>query len=113
MRRRRSTTLAESAAEVRCSDGVLEGATMSDHGFVIINRFFEAEGNGADNVAPGALAVVPDATPGRITTSGGARRAFLSSPSAAMTGCPHPATHRQQPLALFRDGVLRLVGDGS
>jgi hypothetical protein len=40
---RRKTTLAREAAEVRCmSDGTLEGATMSDHGFVIIGMFFDA-----------------------------------------------------------------------
>jgi hypothetical protein len=40
----RSTTLQREAAEVRCNaDGSLEGATMSDHGYVIINMFFDAE----------------------------------------------------------------------
>ena len=40
----RSTTLARDAAEVRCTqDGQLEGATLSDHGYPIINMFFDAE----------------------------------------------------------------------
>jgi hypothetical protein len=40
----RKTTLQREAAEVRCNvDGTLEGATMSDHGYVIINMFCEAE----------------------------------------------------------------------
>lgn len=39
----RSTTIAASAAEVRCSrDGRLQGATMSDNGYVILSLFFDA-----------------------------------------------------------------------
>jgi len=39
----RSTTLRETAPEVRCSnDGHLEGATLSDHGYVILSMFFDA-----------------------------------------------------------------------
>jgi hypothetical protein len=39
----RETTLATSAPDVVCTDdGRLEGATMSDHGYVIISRFFAA-----------------------------------------------------------------------
>jgi len=37
----RKTTLAHEAAEVRCKDGVLQGATLSDHGFPIISMFFD------------------------------------------------------------------------
>ena len=38
----RETTLEREAPEVRCTaDGSLEGATMSDHGFVIISMFFD------------------------------------------------------------------------
>ena len=37
----RQTTLAQEAAEVRCVDGKLQGATLSDHGFIIINMFFD------------------------------------------------------------------------
>jgi hypothetical protein len=45
----RSTTIAESAAEVRCSsDGRLEGATMSDNGYVILSLFFDASGDTGD-----------------------------------------------------------------
>jgi len=40
---RRSTTIAESAQELRCGKGgKLEGATMSDHNYVIISMFFDA-----------------------------------------------------------------------
>jgi len=39
----RRTTIAESAAEVRCGvGGRLEGATMSDNGYVILSLFFDA-----------------------------------------------------------------------
>jgi hypothetical protein len=58
---------------VRClPDGTLEGATLSDHGYIIINMFFgapDAPGEGA--VAPGAVALMSDPTPGRMTTAGG------------------------------------------
>ena len=37
----RKTTLAQEAAEVRCVDGVLQGATLSDHGYPIISMFFD------------------------------------------------------------------------
>merc|ERR1712178_285460 len=40
----RSTTIARDAAEVRCGvDGTLEGATLSDHGYVIISMFFDGK----------------------------------------------------------------------
>jgi len=69
---RRQTTIAESAREVRClPGGILEGATMSDHGYVIINMFFDAAGNDDSGVAPGALVAMDDPTPGRIATGGG------------------------------------------
>merc|ERR1711865_956139 len=43
-RRKHTTTLAEMAQEVRCfEDGTLEGATLSDHGYIIIGMFFDAE----------------------------------------------------------------------
>lgn len=39
----RSTTIEQEAREVRCSkNGELEGATMSDHNYVIISMFFDA-----------------------------------------------------------------------
>lgn len=42
----RSTTIAQSAAEVRCGPGgKLIGATMSDNGFVILSLFFDATGD--------------------------------------------------------------------
>ena len=81
----RSTTLARDAAEVRCNpDGSLEGATLSDHGYPIINMFFDAEvvaeseeNNGSSS--PGSSMVVSRARasgsgapqPGRMTTQRG------------------------------------------
>lgn len=92
---RGKTTLRESAPEVRCgSDGVLLGATLSDHGYIIINMFFDAvtdteagparlagseDARGGDG-GEGALVLagqegnellvpLPDPTPGRTTTS--------------------------------------------
>jgi len=41
----RSTTIAESAAEVRCKGNKLVGATMSDNGYVILSLFFDATGD--------------------------------------------------------------------
>jgi len=37
----RDTTLANEAREVRCVDGELIGATLSDHGYIIISMFFD------------------------------------------------------------------------
>ena len=51
---------------------MLDGATVSDHGYVIISRFFEAADarDQPDGTAPGALAPLADApTPGRASTS--------------------------------------------
>ena len=69
---RRQTTVAQEAREVRCDAGVLEGATLSDHGYPIINMFFDAVGNDPDtDIAPGADKPLPDPTPGRTSTGGG------------------------------------------
>ena len=65
---RRETSIAESAREVRCQDGVLEGATLSDHGLPIIGMFFDAADAEEDGVVAGALEVLPDATPGRMSS---------------------------------------------
>jgi len=61
---RQTTTLSETAREVRCAGGVLEGATMSDHGYVIIGMFFDAVDVGGED----APARVPDPTPGRMSS---------------------------------------------
>lgn len=62
----RSTTLAETAREVRClENGALEGASLSDHGYIIIGMFFDAVphlGSSLDN----KLASAPQ--PGRVVT---------------------------------------------
>jgi len=40
---RRQTTIQQAAAEVRCGPGgQLEGATLSDHGYIIVSLFFDA-----------------------------------------------------------------------
>ena len=58
----RSTTLRRDAAEVRCgADGSLEGATLSDHGHVIIGLFFDAPDDAVD---------AADAQPGRVRQLG-------------------------------------------
>ena len=76
----RSTTLARDAAEVRCNeDGSLEGATLSDHGYPIINMFFDAEvigdNDAVENGSASATVVVARQNgppqPGRMTTVGG------------------------------------------
>jgi hypothetical protein len=61
---RQITTLSETAREVRCLDGgVMEGATFSDHGFIIIGMFFDAIEASED-----ALLSFPSPEPGRVTT---------------------------------------------
>ena len=45
---------------------------LSDHGYIIINMFFDApDAPGEGAVAPGAVALMSDPTPGRMTTAGG------------------------------------------
>lgn len=70
---RGETSIAASAQEVRCAGGVLEGATMSDHGYVIINMFFDAVDAVAEDsgIVPGAQDAISDPTPGRVTKGGG------------------------------------------
>ena len=59
----RLTTLAQEAREVRCEEGgVLEGAVMSDNGFVIIGMFFPASSSLNADSAEGAV-VAADAVP--------------------------------------------------
>ena len=62
----RETTLEQDAPEVRCEAGRLLGATMSDHGYVIISLFFDIEGDPA-NAPPanetGAAALAPLSPP--------------------------------------------------
>ena len=68
---RRQTSIADSAREVRClEDGTLEGATLSDHGYVIINMFFDSQDadQEGDGVAPGAMEDIDHPTPGRMSS---------------------------------------------
>lgn len=65
---RRTTTLSREAREVRCNGSTLEGATLSDHGYIIISLFFDLPGKANDSVA---IASAEDSTtpvPGRMTT---------------------------------------------
>lgn len=60
------STLQQDAAEVRCEGGVLQDAPLSDHGYVIINMFFDypvaAETDGSEvslrNEQPGRISEV-------------------------------------------------------
>jgi len=74
------TMLKETAPEVRCGhsggeDGTLLGATLSDHGFIIIAMFFDAETPTVDagnfDGAVGAVGTVYEQQPGRISVSPG------------------------------------------
>jgi hypothetical protein len=63
--RRSTTTIAETAREVRCLEGgILEGATLSDHGYIIIGMFFDA----VDGEKRAVLQALVDPTPGRVST---------------------------------------------
>ena len=67
------TSIAESAREVRCDvdDGILEGATLSDHGYIIIGMFFDSKDaitHGIDGIAIGAREDLVQQTPGRMST---------------------------------------------
>lgn len=76
--RHEMTSLAETAAEVRCtSDGKLEGATLSDHGYIIIGMFFdsqEALADGQFGIVAGATDDLVDPTPGRMSMAVSAER---------------------------------------
>mmetsp|Transcript_26331 Transcript_26331/g.60186 ORF Transcript_26331/g.60186 Transcript_26331/m.60186 type:complete len:366 (-) Transcript_26331:9-1106(-) len=68
--RRGMTSIAESAAEVRCNNGRLEGATLSDHNYIIIGMFFDSEDaihSGNFGTAEGARSELRDPTPGRMS----------------------------------------------
>lgn len=71
---RGTTTLAQSAAEVRCDNGVLLNAPLSDHGYIIISMFFDFPDQSADSgwlTAP--QPVVQAAKPGRISSFSGVK----------------------------------------
>lgn len=73
----RSTTLEREAPEVRCrDDGSLEGATLSDHGFIIISLFFDevltSEEQQRAIGASATLALADSTTSTAATTKGGA-----------------------------------------
>lgn len=65
---RRQTTLAYEAREVRCVDGKLLGATLSDHGFIIISMFFDLPES--SDLAVATMTTQP-AQPGRVTDFNG------------------------------------------
>ena len=61
---RRQTTLANEAREVRCANSELQGATMSDNGYVIITMFFDL---GADKGDTSMTVPQHPPQPGRMT----------------------------------------------
>lgn len=72
---RRRTTIRQEAREVRCnSDGELIGATVSDHGYIIIGLFFDLLSSDtlaleAPTIEQRSATLTP--TPGRVTTVAG------------------------------------------
>lgn len=79
---RRTTTLSETAGEVRCQEGgVMEGATLSDHGYIIIGMFFEA-------IPSDEMLLLPfqDPTPGRIATTKVNERQWMFQDEREWTG---------------------------
>ncbi len=86
---RGETTLELQAPEVRCSaDGVLEGATLSDHGHVVI-QIFPLIGDGHASDSPDPLRSLPD---GESPTPGRMRRDPVSGLHYQQCARP-PATH--------------------
>jgi hypothetical protein len=64
-----TATIAQTAKEVRCLDGgIMEGATLSDHGYIIISMFFDAME--VNEPSPSLLSSELDAppAPGRISS---------------------------------------------
>lgn len=63
--------------QVRCEDGVLQGASLSDKGFVIISMFFDAETEQhtelpaavGEAAQPGKLSVQREPVPGLVQPS--------------------------------------------
>lgn len=65
----RHTTIAQDAREVRCNGGELLGATLSDHGYIIIGMFFDTGVDGdTSNTVMNA-----DQTPGRMSEVAGVK----------------------------------------
>jgi len=78
----RTTTLQETAPEVRCDDnGHLKGATLSDHGYVIISMFFDATVLDRTTVNKGNEKDDKEDEEEELTTSGNA--VTLSQPSSS------------------------------
>merc|ERR1712178_37835 len=70
----RTTTLGETAAEVRCdASGHLIGATLSDHGYPIVSLFFEPQETSSDSKAV-AIGSMGSPQPGRFGVSSSGKR---------------------------------------
>lgn len=69
------STLARDAPEVRCENGVLLNAPLSDHGYIIINMFFDLPGQGPENqwAVPASQALTSDQQPGRMSNIEGVK----------------------------------------
>lgn len=65
----RQTTLLREAPEIRCHDGELLGAPISDHGHVILSMFFDAQD--VDEEAGSVAIRSQTPQPGRISTANG------------------------------------------
>merc|ERR1712217_70338 len=64
------STLQRDAPEVRCKDGVLEGAPLSDNGYVIINMFFDYP---IESAADTSVASSRQEQPGRVSEVAGVK----------------------------------------
>merc|ERR1711920_308188 len=65
---RGQSLLQHDAPEVRCNNGVLEGAPLSDHGYIIIAMLFDYPDEGDKQ---GALATLGNEQPGRVSEVAG------------------------------------------
>lgn len=88
----RQTTLAQEAAEVRCVDGKLQGATLSDHGFIIINMFFDLPNS--DELSSAEDARQQDSQ--NATTPGSSTEVAVRGDLESKFGSPQPGRVRSE-----------------
>jgi hypothetical protein len=67
---RRTTTLRREARELRCQNGRLAGATMSDGGYVIIGMFFDLPQQDDEVSSKSLVETTGPPQPGRLTDAG-------------------------------------------
>lgn len=90
----RQTTLAQEAAEVRCVDGKLQRATLSDHGFIIINMFFDLPNS--DDLSRAETARHQDAGNTTAPSTGAELAVPQSQDLASQFGAPQPGRVRNE-----------------